>query len=152
MNKLWANKISWDLSVGGHFDNRSSDSGTGQHSMGGGGKTKNPTVSIHRPVTVTLHRSSNRLFTCAHYRWRHWFLRIRVSGTQLSEPEAEVQLHIGWFRCLPPFLRLTKQAGTPGFLARQDSAERALVGQRGPRFSEPVRSRLNPTWGDTHTI
>ena len=57
-----------------------------------------------------------------------------------------------WFRCLPPFLRLTKQAGTPGFLARQDSAERALVGQRGARFSEPVRSRLNPTWWDTHTI
>ena len=22
---------------------------------------------------------------------------------------------LGWFRCLPPFLRLTKQAGTPGF-------------------------------------
>ena len=39
---------------------------------------------------------------------------------QQRNPKVPLIVHflgvsIGWFRCLPPFLRLTKQAGTPGF-------------------------------------
>ena len=48
--------------------------------------------------------------------------RMSRPVTQAAERERELARacsqrlkQVGWFRCLPPFLRLTKQAGTPGF-------------------------------------
>ena len=48
----------------------------------------------------------HRLFPCLYAPFVRLYIVDQTQGS------------IGWFRCLPPFLRLTKQAGTPGFLAR----------------------------------